>query len=143
MTTASAQLRHGWAALVAAALTLGMDVVYVLVLQSEGEGDLNRARARLIAASLAGSAGVTLGGWLVRDPRLRLGLLGAASFTMLAWGFLGMFTIGLPIFVAGILLLVAASRAAEEVPVPEGFTITAVAGLSALVLAGVIVATTS
>src|SRR5437763_8670110 len=104
MTTASAQSRPMWAALAAGAIALAMDVVYVIVLRSEGEGDLHRARAQLIAASLAASAAVALSGWLVREPRLRLGLMGAASFTLLGWGFLAIFTIGLPVLVAGVLL---------------------------------------
>ena len=126
----------------AGAITLGIDVVYILILQSEGEGDLHRARTQLIATSLAASAAIALCGWRVREPRLRLVLLTAASFTLLAWGFLAMFSIGLPVFVAGILLLVSASRAADDVPRAEAFAITAVAGVSALVLAGVILTTT-
>src|SRR5438093_7421869 len=94
MTADSVRLRGGWPPLVAAALTLATDVVYVLVIQSQGEGDLDRTRARLIAASLAAAASAALAGWLVQDARIRLALLGAAAFTMLAWGFLGMFTIG-------------------------------------------------
>jgi len=128
---------------VASAITLGMDVVYVLILQSQGEGDLHRARPQLIATSLAASAAVALGGWRVREPRLRLALFAAAAFTLLAWGFLAMFSIGLPVFVAGLLLLASASRAANEVSTREGFVITAAAGASALVLAGVILATTN
>jgi hypothetical protein len=120
-----------------------MDVLYVLILQSEGEGDLHRARPQLIATSLAASAAVALGGWRVRDPRLRLALLAAAAFTLLAWGFLAMFSIGLPVFVAGVLLLASASRAADEVSTRDGFAITATAGILALVFAGIILATTS
>lgn len=104
---------------------------------------LHRARTRLIATSLGASAVIALGGWRVREPRLRLALLSAASFTLLAWGFLAMFSIGLPVFAAGILLLVSASRAADEVPTAEAFAITAVTGVSALVLAAVILTTTS
>ena len=114
MSAGSAPLRGAWIALLAGAITLGMDVLYVVILRSEGEGDLHRARTQLIAASLAGSAAIALGGWRVREPRLRLALLTAASFTLLAWGFLAMFSIGLPVFVAGILLLVAASRRVRE-----------------------------
>jgi len=138
-----APLRRAWTALAAAAITLGIDVLYVVILRSEGEGDLHRARPQLIASSLAASAAVALGGWLVREPRLRLALLAAASFTLLAWGVLGMFSIGLPIFVAGFLLLVSASRAADEVPGSEAFAITAAAGVAALVLVATIVVTTS
>jgi len=65
-------------------ITLGMDVLYVLILQSEGEGDLYRARPQLIAMSLAASAAVALGGRLVREPRLRLALLAAAAFAITA-----------------------------------------------------------
>jgi hypothetical protein len=128
---------------VAGAIALGMDVLYVVILQSEGEGDLHRARTQLIAASLAASAAIALGGWRVREPRLRLALLTAASFTLLAWGFLAMFSIGLPVFVAGMLLLVSASRVADEVPTPEAFVVTAATGVSALVLVGAILTTTS
>ena len=143
MACVSARLRGDRLALVAGALTLGMDVVYVVLIQSEGEGDLDRARVRLIAVSLAAAASAAFGGWLVQDARVRLGLFGAAAFTMLAWGFLGIFSIGLPIFVAGTLLLFSAARAAEEVPTGEALAITATAGISALILAGTIVATTS
>ena len=143
MSAGSVPLRRAWTALVAGAITLGMDVLYVVILQSEGEGDLHRARTQLIAASLAASAAIALGGWRVREPRLRLALLTAASFTLLAWGFLAMFSIGLPVFVAGILLLVSASRVADEVPTPEAFAITAVTGVSALLLVGAILTTTS
>jgi hypothetical protein len=143
MSAGSVPLRRAWTALVAGAIALGMDVLYVLILRSEGEGDLHRSRTQLIATSLAASAAIALGGWRVREPRLRLALLTAASFTLLAWGFLGMFSIGLPVFAAGILLLVSASRAAAEVPTAEAFAITAVTGVSALVLAGAILTTTS
>ena len=53
-----------------------------------------------------------------------------------------MFSIGLPVFVAGILLLVTASRAADDVPTAEAFAITGVAGVSALVLAAAILTAT-
>lgn len=124
----------------AGALTLGMDVVYILVLGAEGAGDLGRVTVRLIAASLAAASAASLGGWLIPDPRLRLGLLNAASFTMLAWGFLGMFTIGLPVFVAGVILLFSVGRAAGEVPGAEAYALTLVSGAAALALAGAIVA---
>jgi hypothetical protein len=69
--------------------------------------------------------------------------MAAAAFTLLAWGFLAMFSIGLPVFVAGALLLASASRAAREVSTGEAFAITVAAGVSAVVLAGVILATTN
>ena len=143
MSAGSVPLREAWTAQVAGAIALGIDVLYVLILRSEGEGDLHRARAQFIATSLAASAAIALGGWRVPEPRVRLGLLSAASFTLLAWGFLGIFSIGLPVLVAGILLLASASRAADEVSVPEAYAITAITGVGALVLAGLIVTTTS
>jgi hypothetical protein len=143
MSAGSLPVRNAWTALAAGAIVLGTDVLYVLILRNEGEGDLHRARARLIAGSLAASAAVALGGWRVHKARVRLALLSAASFMLLAWGFLGIFSIGLPVLVAGILLLVSASHAADEVSVPEACAITAITGVAALVLAGVIVTTTS
>jgi len=143
MSAGTVPLRSAWTALVAGAITIGIDVLYVVILRSEGEGELHRPRAQLIAASLAASAVIALGGWLVREPRLRLALLAAAAFTLLAWGFLAMFSIGLPVVVAGILVLVSASRAADEVSTSQGFAITAVTGVSAIVLVGTIVVTTN
>jgi membrane protease YdiL (CAAX protease family) len=143
MSAGSVRPARAWTALVAGAIALGVDVLYVVILRSEGEGDLHRTRPQLIAASLAASAVVALGGWLVREPRLRLGLLTAASFTLLAWGFLAMFSIGLPVLVAGALLLATTDRAAEGVSTSEGFAITAATAVSALVLVALIVTTTS
>jgi membrane protease YdiL (CAAX protease family) len=143
MSAGSVRPARAWTALVAGAIALGVDVLYVVILRSEGEGDLHRTRAQLIAASLAASAVVALGGWLVREPRLRLGLLTAASFTLLAWGFLAMFSIGLPVLVAGALLLATTDRAAEGVSTSEGLAITAATAVSALVLVALIVTTTS
>src|SRR4249920_397205 len=120
MTVGSMPLRRApLTALVAGAIALGMDVLYVVILRSEGEGDLYSTRVELIVASLAASAAVALGGWFVREPRLRLGLLTAASFTLLGWGFLAMFSIGLPVLVAGALLLASASQAADDISTTE------------------------
>jgi hypothetical protein len=143
MAGASVPLRKTWTALAASAIALAVDVVYLIVLQSEGEGDFHRARVQLIAASLAASSAVALGAWSVREPRARVALLAAASFTLLAWGVLGMFSIGLPLFVAGLLLLVSTSHAADELRTSEAFVITAAAGVSALVLAGAVLTTTA
>ena len=61
MTVGSMPLRRApLAALVAGAIALGMDVLYVVILRSEGEGDLHSARVELIVASLAASAAVAL-----------------------------------------------------------------------------------
>ena len=79
----------------------------------------------------------------MREPRLRLGLLTAASFTLLGWGFLAMFSIGLPVLVAGVLLLASASQASADISTTERSVITAATGISALVLVGAIIATTS
>ena len=144
MTAGSLPLRRApWTALVAGVIALGMDALYVVILNSEGEGDLHSARPQLIVASLATSAAVALGGWFVRDPRLRLGLLTAASFTLLGWGFLAMFSIGLPVLVAGVLLLASASQTAPDISSTERSVITSATGISALVLVGAIIATTS
>ena len=144
MTVGSMPLRRApLTALVAGAIALGMDVLYVVILSSEGEGDLYSARVELIVASLAASAAVALGGWFVREPRLRLGLLTAASFTLLGWGFLAMFSIGLPVLVAGVLLLVSTSHTADDLSTTERSAIKAATGISALLLVGAIIATTS
>src|ERR671922_584706 len=142
MTTPSARLRESWATRLAGTIAFGMDVVYLFVLRSEGEGDLQRARPQLIAASIAASAAAAFVSPLLREPRLRLALLAAAAFTLLAWGFVGMFTIGLPVFAGGVLLLVPASRAADELSTAEGWTITGASAVSAAVLAGAVVAAT-
>jgi hypothetical protein len=139
MTFGLVPLQRAWTALLAGAIVLGMDVVYVLVLRSEGEGDLHRAGPQLIAASLAACAAIAAGAWFVREPRVRLALLVSAAFTLLAWGFLALFSIGLPVFVAGILLLVSVGRAADDVSAPARFAITVASSVVALLLVAAVV----
>lgn len=142
MDSAHARVRPDWTALVAGLLTVAMDAVYVSVIGAEGEGDLGRPRVQVIAASLALAAGLALGAWAVQAPRLRLGLLAFATFTMLAWGLLGMFSIGAPVFIAGILLLFSVGRATDEVELVEAWGLTAVGGVAAILAASAILATT-
>jgi hypothetical protein len=139
MTFGLVPLQRAWTALVAGAIALGMDVIYVLVLRNEGEGDLHQARTQLIAASLAACAAIALAAPFVREPHVRLALLVTAAFTLLAWGFLALFSIGLPLFAAGILLLVSVGRAADDVSPPARFAFTAAGGVVALLLVAAVV----
>jgi hypothetical protein len=97
---------------------------------------------QLVAASLAIAGVVALAGWTVQEPRFRLALLCASAFTMLAWGFLGILSIGFPVFIAGVLLLVSAGRAADEMQPAEAWVIVPLASGAAVLAAEAVVATT-
>jgi hypothetical protein len=96
------------AALAAAALTAGIEALYIWLLWSEGEGELGMTVPRAIigfltAASLALAVGAFLRG------RAQPVVLGAAAVGLLALAIPAMLSIGAMLFVTGLLALHAAS----------------------------------
>jgi hypothetical protein len=63
-----------------------------------------------VAIFIASEATVALGAALVDRPAVRTVLLGAASGGLFALGLLGLFSIGLPLVVAGVLTTAAWTR---------------------------------
>lgn len=98
-------------ALIAAFITAADDVLYAVVVRSQGGFQDDRGRVVFVASFVAGLFAVTLAGALVRRPAVRIALLAVATGGLLTLGLLGMASIGLPLAVAGVLTAVAWSRA--------------------------------
>jgi len=68
----------------------------------------------------------------VASPLLKAALLSGGAMSLIALGFLGLFSIGLPLMIAGILVMPPATRALEEAPRPWGPRIVVLASLGAV-----------
>jgi hypothetical protein len=121
---------------VLAAATLG---AYLAIVGGEHEGA--DGRVAFVAFSLAVSAALALTAALLRSAAARLPLLGAATATLLAWGFLGIFSIGLPLLVAAGFGGLAIARAAERSSRTAAWLAAAAALAAAAVVAGGLMAT--
>jgi hypothetical protein len=93
--------------LIAALIAFADDALYVLLFRSQGSSQDELARVVFFIAS---DATVALGAALVDRPAVRTVLLGAASGGLFALGLLGLFSIGLPLVVAGVLTTAAWTR---------------------------------
>ena len=84
----------------AAFIVAVVDGAYLNLIAVQGHG--GGARVAYVATLLAAtSAGAVIGGRRRHDVRLRAFLLGLATAVCMALGFLGIFSIGLPLLVAG------------------------------------------
>jgi hypothetical protein len=123
----------GWA-IVAAALALAVDAVYLVVLASQGNS--TGSREALVACSLAGAAGALLAS-PVLAPQGRAGLLAWSAATLAAWALLGIASIGLLLVPSAVLAVVALGHALDTPP--RGARSAALAGTCgalAIVVAG-------
>jgi hypothetical protein len=102
-----------WPALVAAAICGAILVLYLVVLSSEQGQELTEPRVVFVAAFLAATALAAAGGALTSSPPIRRACLAAAGTGLVALGFIGILTIGLPLLLAGCLAFWALGRAAE------------------------------
>ena len=95
--------RRPWLVISAATLVVFTIGAYVWIMTDEGE---RVGKAGVVVLILAIALVGTIGAWRLRVPERR-GLAGAAATgILLSMGFLGLFSIGLPLFVAGVLMLV-------------------------------------
>ena len=120
----------------AAAVALGIDLVYLLSVDLEDEGDPG-TRVALVAGTLALAGLLLLAAGFLQSPGLRMVLATAAGSMLVFWGVLGLASIGIPILVGAFLAASAAVRSAEDAS-PDAFraSIAAAAGVAiALVLA--------
>jgi hypothetical protein len=102
-------------AVVAAGITAGTDVAYLIIIASEGFGFT--ARVVVVASFLALMALASLLGGR-RSPSVGSALmLGTASGGLIGAGILGMFSIGLPLLIAGAFATIAWVRVLHSVPV--------------------------
>jgi hypothetical protein len=100
--------RPSIAGITAAAISLVMVAVYISLIASQGESDWNIV---IVIAVLIGSAGAAaaVGSLLPYGP-VRVGLLTVSAATLIVLGLIGIFSIGLPLLVAGWLATGAAIR---------------------------------
>jgi hypothetical protein len=96
------------AATVAGILLAAIDVLYLVVIASEGEGELTSSRVLFVAGSLGAAAAAALAGAWTRSQARRGLLLSLAAAAVLGWGLLAVFSIGILLVLAGIPLAVAA-----------------------------------
>ena len=122
MDTTTVPRRGMWPA-VAAVVIVACDFVLYLVLIA-GQGDLGRTRVWFVALMLTAVVAGCLVAAMMRDDRVRPVAAWTSAGGLLSLGVLGIFSIGLPLLVAGILMVVAALR----IGVPKGGGAAAAAG---------------
>jgi hypothetical protein len=88
--------------LIAMAIVAITDVGYLAIIVAQG-GPSDVARVAFVATAIAAVAACAGIGATRARPIDRLPWLGAATGTLLVLGYLGLFSIGLPLFVAGVL----------------------------------------
>lgn len=97
------------AGLAAAGIAIAIDVAYVAILLAEDEGDELTFAYLIAIAAVAAAAGS-----FAPQTELRATLLGIAAVILIGIGILGIFSIGLPLLVAGTLAATASARAARR-----------------------------
>jgi hypothetical protein len=98
-----------WQALIAAAIAVAVDALYLVIIWSEGEGELASARVLFVAACLAAAAiALVLG--LRAGLRARAILFSAAAGMLVVFTFLGAFSIGLLLAPAAVFAVLASSQ---------------------------------
>jgi hypothetical protein len=88
------------------------------------------SRAIFIASILVAIAFALVASFRVTSHVQRAALLAGGANSLIALGFLGLFSIGLPLLVAGALAMPATARALEEAPRPSGPAIVAISSLA-------------
>jgi len=98
------------------------------------------ARAAFVAAYLVAIAVVLGLSYRVSGPILRAAMLAGAANSLVVIGFLGLFSIGLPLLIAGGLSIPSSMRALSEAPHPSGPAIVAGSSLGAvaIIIAGLL-----
>jgi hypothetical protein len=123
------------APVISAGVAATVAVIYLIVIHAQDHRF--SSRSIFIAAYLVVVAGTLLAGMRSKSPSMKAALLAGGANSLILVGFLGLFSIGLPLLVAGILSLPATARALSETPRPWG---PAIVGLASLVAVAVIIA---
>jgi hypothetical protein len=98
---------RSWQALVAAAIALAVDALYLIILWGEGEGELTSARVLFVATCVAGAAGFLVWG-VTRRGRARAILFASAAAMLVAWSLIGALSIGILLAPGAVLAVFAA-----------------------------------
>src|SRR5258706_1643357 len=115
---------------VSAGIAFAMAVAYLFIIHRQDHGFASRVvfiATFLVAIALALFASVRVG-----SPLLKATLLSGGAMSLIALGFLGLFSIGLPLMIAGIVVMPPATRAVQEAPRPWGPAIVVVSSLGAV-----------
>jgi hypothetical protein len=118
-TTEDGRIAGPWLGGAAGIVGLVVEGAYLVIIS--GQGDLRSGRVSAVSVCIFVASGLALVGALAPSlsTRTRLVVLGAATGGLLTLGVLGIFSIGLPLLVAGVLCGVAwrrFARAARSVP---------------------------
>jgi hypothetical protein len=105
--------RTEWLATAAAALALLVDVLYLLIIHSQGDEDFRTARVGFVAGCIAAAALVLVLG-SITTPKVQAGLFAAATALLAAWALVGIFSIGLLLVPAAVMAGLAAGGVATR-----------------------------
>jgi len=122
------------AQLASAGIAVATAVAYLILIQRQDHR--LSARPLFVASFLVVAAVVIVWGARASGVHQKAGLLAGGANSLILMGFLGLFSIGLPLLVAGIISLPATARALAETPRPWGPVIV---GLSSAIGVAVIV----
>jgi hypothetical protein len=87
-------------------------VLYLVIINSQGNVDTRRVTIWVVTLATCASLG-TVASWS-RQPRVRSLILATTGGALIGLGFLGIFSIGLLLIAAGVLLMVATVKAVAE-----------------------------
>ncbi len=120
-------------AAISAGIAFVMVVVYLLVIRSQGDG--MGIRVFVVSSCIAAAGACAAGASWSSSPQRRLVLMAAAAGGLISLGIIGMWSIGFPLFVAGVLMTVGSLRMAPSVERSRGSRLRAlVAGIMAFLL---------
>jgi len=124
VSTESARVAGSRLAMAAGIVGLLVDAVYLGIIFDQG--DLQAGRVVVVSVFILVVSALAFAGAFASTPstRTRLTVLGAATGGLLTVGVLGIFSIGLPLLVAGVMCGVAWARFSWAArPVPAGATL--------------------
>ena len=116
--------------IVSAGIAVVMAVIYLAIIVRRQHS--LTGRSIFVACFLVAIAGFLVASFRVDNPFQRAALLTGTANSLVALGFLGLFSIGLPLLIAAGLVMPSVGRALAEAPRPWGPTIAAAATLAAL-----------
>jgi hypothetical protein len=97
-----------WQAVIAAAIALVVDALYLVIIWKEGEGELTSGRVLFVAGCVAAAA-IALVWGLVVGLRVRAILFAASATMLVIWTLLGAFSIGILLAPGAVFAVLAAS----------------------------------
>ncbi len=100
-------------AAIAAGLAFVMVVVYLVIIRNQGNGV--GVRVLLIASCIAaaGACAAAAAWWSI--PQRRLLMMAVAAGGLISLGIIGMFSIGFPLFIGGVLATIGSARLASSI----------------------------